>query len=288
MALWACAVAAVPDAFAQACDTFTSGIGRDLFCHSEPQGFDCDRSGCHTGASSTNDVNRIHRAAGSPSAIQNALATVPAMQATFTFGSALNDSQIEAIAAFIGSWFSGGPPPPPPPNPQPPTPPATPPIATIVEYLHATFGHYFITNIVDEITALDAGRFEGWKRTGKTFNAYASTNGAQIGVCRFFTVAFPPKSSHFYTAIQTECQAVQANRDWTFEAAAAFYALSADVVTGACPTGTQPVYRLYNEGQGGAPNHRYTVELAVRSEMLARGYRAEGHGPEGIGFCAPL
>ncbi len=45
--------------------------------------------------------------------------------------------------------------------------------------------------------------------------------------------------------------------------------------------------RLYNDGQGGAPNHRFTTSASVRAEMLASGYIAEGAGM-GIGLCAPL
>ena len=41
---------------------------------------------------------------------------------------------------------------------------------------------------------------------------------------------------------------------------------------GNCAAGMQPVFRLYNNGQGGAPNHRYTTSLAVRSQMLAKGW----------------
>ena len=33
---------------------------------------------------------------------------------------------------------------------------------TAVEYFHASFDHYFITDIPAEITALDAGQFVGW------------------------------------------------------------------------------------------------------------------------------
>ena len=44
-----------------------------------------------------------------------------------------------------------------------------------------------------------------------------------VPVCRFFTVAFPPKSSHFYTSNTAECSGLQASsKDWTFEAEA-FY-----------------------------------------------------------------
>jgi hypothetical protein len=55
---------------------------------------------------------------------------------------------------------------------------------------------------------------------------------------------------------------------------------------GRCPSATQPVYRLYNDGQGGAPNHRFTTSASVRARMLASGYIAEGAG-SGVGWCAP-
>lgn len=157
----------------------------------------------------------------------------------------------------------------------------------MVEYFHASFGHYFVTNAAAEIDAIDSGRFAGWARTGKTFKAYASSNGFVTGVCRFFTVAFPPKSSHFYTSNSAECQGLQANnRDWSFEGVA-FWVQSADASTGSCPTGTQAVYRLYNNGQSGAPNHRYTTDPAIRADMMAKGWVPEGFGVEGVGFCAP-
>ena len=51
---------------------------------------------------------------------------------------------------------------------------------------------------------------------------------------------------------------------------------------GRLPGGDVPVYRLYNNGQGGAPNHRYTTSLATRTTMLGRGWIPEGHGPLGV------
>jgi hypothetical protein len=56
---------------------------------------------------------------------------------------------------------------------------------------------------------------------------------------------------------------------------------------GNCPSGTIPVYRLYNNGQGGAPNHRFTTSDQTRVQMLANGYSAEGAGI-GVGMCAPI
>jgi len=47
-----------------------------------------------------------------------------------------------------------------------------------------------------------------------------------------------------------------------------------------------PVYRLYNNSQGGAPNHRYTTSLTTRATMLGKGWIAEGLGV-GVVMCAP-
>jgi len=53
---------------------------------------------------------------------------------------------------------------------------------------------------------------------------------------------------------------------------------------GACPAGTQILYRLYNNGQTGAPNHRYTVSPAIRSQMIAQGFVPE----DSNNSCVPL
>jgi hypothetical protein len=158
----------------------------------------------------------------------------------------------------------------------------------VVEYLHAAFGHYFITSFQGEIDALDAGKLAGWARTGRTFKAYTTTNGNQHIVCRFFTAAFPPKSSHFYTSNSEECSVLrQTSRDWQYEADS-FWVHPADALMGSCPTGTQAVYRLYNNGQSGAPNHRYTTDPLVRLQMVGQGWIPEGFGPEGVAFCSPF
>ena len=160
------------------------------------------------------------------------------------------------------------------------------PTGTAVEYYHAAFDHYFITASPLEIAALDSGQFVGWTRTGRSFGAYKQNNGTLPGVCRFFTTAFAPKSSHFYTAITAECSGLRHNADWQFETEA-FWVQPASATTGSCPTGTKAVYRLYNNGMSGAPNHRYTVDPALRADMIAQGWVPEGFGSEGVGFCSP-
>jgi mono/diheme cytochrome c family protein len=159
-----------------------------------------------------------------------------------------------------------------------------------IEYYNAGFGHYFVTAIPDEITKLDDGTFAGWQRTGLSFNVYAVANapaGSAV-VDRFFSTSFAPKSSHFYTANPAEYQAVLANPDWQFEGQV--FSVLMPAADGSCPAGTLPVYRLYNNGQGGAPNHRFTTDLATRNAMLAlpgaQAWVAEGAGI-GVGMCSP-
>lgn len=153
-----------------------------------------------------------------------------------------------------------------------------------IEYFHAGFGHYFVTALTGEIAKLDAGVFAGWARTGLGFNVYSAAAPGRASVCRFFTTAFPPTSSHFYAPRGLGCEGALANRDWQFEGEVFYTPLPAP--DGACPVGTLPVYRLYNNGQGGAPGHRFTTSLAARAQMIAGGYLAEGTGI-GVGMCSP-
>jgi hypothetical protein len=153
-----------------------------------------------------------------------------------------------------------------------------------IEYYHASFDHYFVTYIPDEIAKLDNGTFAGWVRTGESFNVYADVPGGSSPVCRFFSTAFGARSSHFYTPDASECATVKANANWQFEAEV--FSLPRPNAAGVCQSGV-PVYRLYNNGQGGAPNHRYTTSLATRTTMLGKGWISEGSGNFGVIMCSP-
>ena len=154
-----------------------------------------------------------------------------------------------------------------------------------VEYYHAEWDHYFITDIPGEIAKLDNGTFVGWARTGEGFDVYPDFPPGTAGVCRFFSTSFGLRSSHFYTPNAGECGVVRRNADWQLEGVV--FGVSAPGPQGSCPAGMQPVYRLYNDGQGAAPNHRYTTSTATRERMLARGWIPEGYGPLGVIMCAP-
>ena len=165
----------------------------------------------------------------------------------------------------------------------------TPGTVTVVEYYHAGFDHYFITAKQSDIDALDAGAFGGvWVRTGLHIQSVCGSRAPGSGpVCRFFSTAFGPKSSHFYTWYVPECDGLKAdpNHSWQYEDSNLVMGMSAS--DGNCPAGFAPVYRFYNGSQGGAPNHRYTTDTAVKAQMLAKSYTQEGPLP-GLAFmCAP-
>ena len=155
-----------------------------------------------------------------------------------------------------------------------------------VEYHYAAWDHYFLTASQDEIAVLDGGAFGGvWKRTGQTFSAWSQATGGALPTCRFFSTAFDPKSSHFYTPYAKECSDLQAGSTWQFENIA-FYVRLPDA-SGNCPAGTRILYRFYNNGAGGAPNHRYTTSPTVLQTLLAAGWTMEGDARTSAFACVP-
>jgi YVTN family beta-propeller protein len=146
--------------------------------------------------------------------------------------------------------------------------------APAVEYFHAAFGYYFVTASADEIGKLDAGAFAGWARTGESFKVSSTRTAGTLDVCRFFTDRFPPSSSHFYTPFADECAIVKANADWSYEGLV--FAVAVPDGAAACRLGTNPLYRYYNNGKGGAPNHRYTTSTAIGAAMSSQGWTLEG------------
>jgi len=157
--------------------------------------------------------------------------------------------------------------------------------STAFEYFHGGYGHYFVTAAPKEIAGLDSGAFSGWSRTGLSFDVLAVGEAASANVCRFWSgQTFAPKSSHFYTPFDWECAIARHDTAWSFEGEV--FALKLPDSSGVCEAGTIPLYRLYNNGKGGAPNHRYTRSVAVRAEMIAQGWIAEGRGIGVIG-CVP-
>jgi len=152
----------------------------------------------------------------------------------------------------------------------------------VVEYHHTVFDHYFMTADPAEIAGLDGGAYGGvFVRTGQQFIARDGPVPGTADVCRFFTTPghFGLKSSHFYTANVDECAGVKLNPDWIYEKIAFFIFVPSG---GVCSPGLLPVYRMYNNGMTGAPNHRFTTSLAIYTQFTT----TLGWAPEGVRFCA--
>ncbi len=118
-----------------------------------------------------------------------------------------------------------------------------------IEYYHASFDHYFITHIADEITKLDNGTFVGWTRTGRSFKVYPNAVSGLNAVCRFFSTAFDPKSSHFYTPNAAGVHGGQVEPELDVRGRGVLGHVSRRSTARARRT-PSPVYRVYNNGQG--------------------------------------
>jgi serine protease len=160
----------------------------------------------------------------------------------------------------------------------------TPVPVTIVEFYNVAFDHYFITWVPAEIALLDAGTtIKGWTRTGKTFTVLQGAVAGTSPVCRIY---IPPGKGdgHYFGRDKIECDGTMAkNPTFILEAPEFFFLYP--TAAGNCATGTVPVYRVYSNRPDA--NHRYTIERAVRDQMVASGWLAEGDGPDIVVMCAP-
>jgi mono/diheme cytochrome c family protein len=222
---------------------------------------------CHTPdpATAVAPFNNIMTAANNPARVL-AAATVDPSQMGF-IATTLTAADRTDLAAYLGSLVAGSA------------------AIDVVEYYHAARDHYFMTGAAAEIADLDGGVHVGWARTGQQFKAWPVSATGTSPACRFY---LPPAvgDSHFYSASPAECDAVRAAYpSFTFEAPGVFHIGLPDPVTGACAAGTLSVYRVWN--QRADTNHRYTSSAAVRAQMLAAGWLAEGYGPGQVIMCAP-
>jgi probable HAF family extracellular repeat protein len=160
------------------------------------------------------------------------------------------------------------------------------PVPLAVEYHHSGDDRYFVTASPMEIAALDAAGIAGWRRTGEAFGVYPLSVRDGAAVCQFQSAStFTPGRSRFYTPYAAECAALKVDPDWVFDGEA--FATRLPDPAGGCRDTMIPLYRLYNGGKGGAPNHRYTTSATVRSDMVAKGWIPEGVGGGVIGCVLP-
>ena len=152
----------------------------------------------------------------------------------------------------------------------------------VVEYYNAVLDHYFITWSPMEQANLDAGNTPTrWMRTGYSFRAYTSAQAGTSPVCRYY---LPPAygDSHFFGRGTAECDATGvAHPAFVLEEARFMHVFLP--AAGVCAAGTTPIYRVFSNRPDA--NHRYMTDRAVRDQMVARGWLAEGDGPDLVVMC---
>ncbi|MCK9469253.1 MAG: hypothetical protein M0Q49_07535 [Porticoccaceae bacterium] len=158
--------------------------------------------------------------------------------------------------------------------------PDTPPTQPVYSFFHEGIRHYFVTASYDEAAHIQTVD-EGWKIVDFGFNVWpaeGSAPDAAVPVCRFYS---RDVNSHFYTADATECEELQEiQTSWQYEDIA-FQALLP--VANACPAGTDPVWRLYNNRHAEKDsNHRFVASSETYRTMIADGWIGEG-----VAFCSP-
>ncbi len=158
--------------------------------------------------------------------------------------------------------------------------------AVATEFYHAGFDHYFHSADEVETRVLQDGLFgNAWNRTYQFWRVWTDAGAGRLEVCRFFSATFAPKSSHFFTPNAPECAALRAAGVWVYEGTV--YLMGQPDLAGNCPAGTEKLYRLYNNGQGAAPNHRLTPDSATRDQMKLAGWIPEGYGADVVSACTP-
>jgi len=164
---------------------------------------------------------------------------------------------------------------------------------TAVEFYNAALDHYFISALQPDIDALDSGRLVGWARTGLSFHVYPSQAVGGPGANPVCRIIIPPAlgDSHFFSASPQECaDTLEKFPLMMLESPSVFFIALPDTrpgpTAGACPAGTMPVYRVFDNRADA--NHRYTTDRTIRDQMvMTRGYIEEGYGDDAVIMCAP-
>ena len=117
------------------------------------------------------------------------------------------------------------------------------------------------------------------------FRVWTTPGEGRFPVCRFFGTGFGDKSSHVFTPYPAQCEAMKTDPAWRFEGVSYYLALPDG--TGRCATGTEPLYELYNNESGGAPNYRLVSDRTTRDRMAIGAWIAKGSGLDVVFACTP-
>lgn len=167
-------------------------------------------------------------------------------------------------------------------------------LVTATEYYYTPLDYYFITSRDSEKAALDG--INGWTRTGRSLAAFSAPVAGTNGLTRYYfdkVAVKAARGSHFYAVLDSDRDALAAQNPGNASAAALPYFEGNDSfsyppissgASGACPAGTQTVYRVFrgNTRFPDNPNHRFTTDQTLYQQFVNLGWEAEG-----VSFCLP-
>ncbi|MBL8311286.1 MAG: hypothetical protein JNL19_12730 [Burkholderiales bacterium] len=156
----------------------------------------------------------------------------------------------------------------------------------VTEYANSTDfpkqpdAQYFYAASDADRALLDA--LPNWWRTGRGFK-----HGGYVSVCRFYGGNNGGPNTHFYSASDTECNWLKGFNFLSYEGQTFRVnlplPLAANAPAGtrpACPVGSIPLYRLYNNagalGKTYVSNHRYVTSRSEVEAAVSRGWLDEG------------
>lgn len=149
------------------------------------------------------------------------------------------------------------------------------PYVLVYEYFNVDLIHFFRTaSAAESSSVLTGGAGDGWRDTQDYFLAWRDASQGAVPVCRFYGTPGIGPNSHFYTADASECATVKKDRGWTYEGIAYYVKLPVNKV---CPSGTTPVYRLYNDRwMYNDSNHRFTTDQSEVQDLVKANWSYEG------------
>jgi predicted dienelactone hydrolase len=157
------------------------------------------------------------------------------------------------------------------------------------EYHNTVLNHYFMAATQQEQDFIaSGGAGPGWELTGQAFNAWPNfvpvdPLGSTSPVCRFYGGRNGGPNSHFFTAVQSECDFVKSGGagGWFYEGIG-FYSWAVDS-SQRCPAGWLGVNRAYNNRAAqNDSNHRFST-----SDSTMRDMESQGWSYEATVMCAP-
>lgn len=158
---------------------------------------------------------------------------------------------------------------------------------------------FFLTVNASDVAALVASNKVGtgpeWMPVEENIRVWTTPQPFTVPVCRFYV---PAAAVHFFSAYPSDSTKLRGLAGFTDEGTA-FHVIPSyrepDLVDSGgpygklinvCPTGTDPVYRLFDDTPGHAA-HRYSTNPDATHDFLTTTGSPSGYRMEGVVFCSP-